>query len=220
MAAPSPGLRLHLGSHARAVPGWENLDSSPNVYLSRVPALQRALRGARILDEHQAATRFPRNVVHADVRKGLRYADASAAYVYSSHMIEHLARWQALELVRECRRVLRTGGVLRLATPDLEAWIREYLDGDTTSGPTPADSLMEKLATFRDSPGSAAQRFARRALGSSQHQWLYDARSLSHLLREGGFPDPVVREYREGDVPDLAELEHHADSLFVEARRP
>ena len=213
-------LRLHLGSHTRAVPGWENLDSSPNVYLSRVPALQRALHRARILDDRQAATRFPRAVVHADVRKGLPYADASAEYVYSSHMIEHLARWQALDLVRECRRVLRPGGVLRLATPDLEAWVREYLAGDTSSGPTPADSFMEKLATFRDAPGSGAQRFVRRAVGSSQHQWLYDAVSLSYLLREGGFPDPVVRRFRDGDVPDLEQLEDHEDSLFVEARRP
>ena len=218
--AATTGLRLHLGSHTRAVRGWENLDSSPNVYLSRVPALQRALHRARIVDERQAAARFPREVVHADVRKGLPYPDASAAYVYSSHMIEHLARWQALELVRECRRVLHRGGVLRLATPDLAAWAREYLDGDTTAGPTPADSFMEKLATFRDAPGSTAQRFVRRVAGSSQHQWLYDAESLSYLLREGGFPDPELRRFREGDVPDLDQLEDHADSLFVEARRP
>ena len=220
MAAPPHGLRLHLGSHTRAVAGWENIDSSPNVYLSRIPALQRALHRARIIDERQAATRFPREVVRSDVRKGLPYPDASAAYVYSSHMIEHLARWQALELLRECRRVLRPGGVLRLATPDLAAWVREYLDGDTTSGPTAADSFMEKLATFRDTPGTRAQRFVRRAFGSSQHQWLYDEDSLAYLLREAGFPDPVVRGYRDGDVPDLAQLENHEDSLFVEARRP
>lgn len=220
MAARTGELRLHLGSHTRAVPGWENLDSSPNVYLSRIPALQRTLHRARIIDERQAATTFPRDVMRSDVRKGLGYGDASAEYVYSSHMIEHMARWQALELVRECRRVLRPGGVLRLATPDLAAWVREYLDGDTSAGPTAADSFMEKLATFRDAPGPRAQRFVRRAFGSSQHQWLYDADSLSHLLREGGFPEPVVRAFRVGDVPDLAELEDHEDSLFVEARRP
>src|SRR5438128_2178234 len=62
---------------------------------------------------------FPAGIVRTDVRRGLPYPDGAAGYVYSSHMIEHMARWQGLALVRECARVLAPGGILRLATPDL-----------------------------------------------------------------------------------------------------
>lgn len=220
MADERTDLRLHLGCHQNVVPGWENIDKSPNVYLSRVPRLRRALVGARILNEAQDSFVFPRGVIRADVLDGLPYPDGSAQYVYSSHMIEHVSRWQALELVRECFRVLRTGGVLRIATPDLAQWVREYLDGDSRAGPTPADAFMRKLGTYSDEPGSRAQRFIRRVVSASSHQWLYDIDSLTYLLREGGFDEPVVRPFREGEVPDLDKLENHPDSIFVEARRP
>ena len=41
-------------------------------------------------------------------------------------MIEHLAVRDALALLRECRRVLRPGGVLRIVVPDGEIYLAEY----------------------------------------------------------------------------------------------
>jgi predicted SAM-dependent methyltransferase len=63
-----------------------------------------------------------------DVARGLPFGDAQVQACYASHVLEHLSRPQAKALLSECRRVLRPGGVLRLAVPDLEAIAREYLD--------------------------------------------------------------------------------------------
>ncbi|HUP32569.1 MAG TPA: methyltransferase domain-containing protein [Gaiellaceae bacterium] len=223
MAASTSGrsepLRLHVGCGSTVVPGWVNLDKSPNVYLSRIPLLRGALARARVLTPEQASAVFPRGIVRADVRKGLPYGDGSVAYVYSSHLIEHLARWQAASFVRECRRVLAPGGVLRIATPDLADIVRGYTSGERGDSPTPADRLMDQLLTFQEHPGSRAQRLIRR-IATAPHQWLYDAESLAALLEEGGFVEARTRAYREGELPDLDLLEQRSDSLIVEARRP
>lgn len=212
-------LRLHLGCGSDVVPGWENLDKSWNVHLARMPRLRRALARARVLTEEQASARFPRGIVRADLRKGLEYRDATAAYVYSSHLIEHMSRWQALRLLRECHRVLFPGGVIRLATPDLALAVAEYTAGEAPYGPTPADSFMQQLETYRDVEGSKAQRLIRK-LVFAPHQWLYDRESLALLLTEAGFERPIDCEYCEGCLPDLEQLERRPGSLFMEAVRP
>jgi SAM-dependent methyltransferase len=60
--------------------------------------------------------------------------------VYQSNVLEHIRRSEALPFVRECYRVLKNGGIIRIATPDLEQICRLYLkklaealDGDETS---------------------------------------------------------------------------------------
>jgi hypothetical protein len=63
------------------------------------------------------------------------------------------------------------------------------------------------------------QRTVRRLI-TAPHQWLYDEQSLAYLLMEAGFSQPEVRNYRAGAMPDLEQLEHRPDSLFIEALKP
>ena len=62
-----------------------------------------------------------------DADDGLPFEDGSVDGCYASHLLEHLSREGARRLLLECRRILRSGGVLRLAVPDLEMIAREYL---------------------------------------------------------------------------------------------
>src|SRR3954452_22706007 len=136
--ARTEALRLHVGCGSTVVAGWQNLDMSWGVLLARAPRLKAALRRVGVLTQAQADALFPEGIKRVDVRRGLPFDDGSAAFIYSSHMIEHMSRWQAVAFVRECRRVLAVDGVLRLATPDLARWIREYERGEAPYGPTPA----------------------------------------------------------------------------------
>jgi predicted SAM-dependent methyltransferase len=209
-------VRLHLGCGSTVVGGWVNIDKSPS---ARVPAPVRALlRRVGVLNAAQAKAVFPEGIVHADVRRGLAYADGTVSFVYSSHMIEHMARWQALALLRECHRVLKPGGVARIVTPDLALLVAEYQRGEAPCGPTPADSLFEQLLTFRESTAGPVQRVMLRLL-AQPHQWLYDGESLTTLFREAGFGEPRVTGYRESALPEIDVLEDRDGSLFVEAVR-
>jgi predicted SAM-dependent methyltransferase len=216
-AAARSGLKLHLGCGSTVVPGWENLDKSPSIVLARIPGLRRVLATARVLTDAQAQAVFPPGIVRADVRRGLQYADGSARYVYSSHMIEHMARWEGLALVRECARVLEPRGVLRLATPDLALLVDGYERARGEHGA--ADTFMSGLGTFAERPGSRIATVLQR-LFTAPHQWLYDEESLAHLLLEAGFTDVRGRGFQESELPDIELLEDREGSLFIEAQRP
>lgn len=63
-----------------------------------------------------------------DVRQGIPFADNSLDVVYHSHILEHLDPADGQQLIRECHRVLKPGGILRIAVPDLEKIAALYLE--------------------------------------------------------------------------------------------
>jgi predicted SAM-dependent methyltransferase len=62
-----------------------------------------------------------------DVRESLPFPDDTFDVVYHSHLLEHLPKEQALPFCRECYRVLRNGGIVRVVVPDLERIAKLYL---------------------------------------------------------------------------------------------
>jgi predicted SAM-dependent methyltransferase len=215
-------IKLNVGCGKTVPDGWVNIDKSPSVLLSNLPRIRSALRRVGVLTPEQAAG-IPAGVIHANVTKRIPLQDAGADYVYSSHMIEHLSRWECLRFAQECKRVLRTGGVLRLATPDLQLMAREYLSRSSPfngSARTPADAFCMEYRAYSNSQLKPVKNAIRKLVGADYHQWLYDHESLSALLRDAGFIDITLCSYRQGTVPDLEAVEHRERSLFVEARRP
>lgn len=63
-----------------------------------------------------------------DLRKGVPYPDAAFDVVYHSHLLEHFSKQSAPTFLRECHRVLKPGGTLRVAVPDLERIAQGYLE--------------------------------------------------------------------------------------------
>ena len=49
--------------------------------------------------------------------------DNSVDLIYACHLLEHFGRWEMHEVLQEWYRVLKTGGLLRLAVPDFSALI-------------------------------------------------------------------------------------------------
>lgn len=90
---------LNIGCGARFHPDWVNVDLAPI---------------------HSA-------VAKCDIRCGLPYPSSTFDAVYHSHVLEHLECDRALPFLSECHRVLKNGGVIRVAVPDLETIVREYL---------------------------------------------------------------------------------------------
>jgi predicted SAM-dependent methyltransferase len=213
-------VRVNVGSGGDALPGWINVDKSPGLLLARLPTLRRLLAAGGVLSDRQRLG-FSTSVVYGNAAKHLAFADRSVDFVYSSHMIEHLSRVQGLTFLQEARRILKPGGTVRLATPDLAKLIAEYREGSARGGrDTAADGFMANAHFLHDTSEGAIRRFVSRNLSGHWHQWLYDDDSLCALLAEAGFRNPRVCEFAIGAVPGLDLVENRPESLFVEATAP
>jgi SAM-dependent methyltransferase len=177
-----PVLRLNLGCGPNVVPGWINMDVRP------VPG---ALQG--------------------DLRSGLPLADASMDCIAAIHLIQDLPYPEIAPALAEMRRVLRPGGALRLAVPDLDRAIRAYLARDPAYWYVPdehARSVGAKLVTQIVWYGSVR----------TPCTWDF----LREWLLGAGYRD--VRRCGFGEThsahPELARLDNRErETLFVEAVR-
>jgi SAM-dependent methyltransferase len=73
------------------------------------------------------------DIVNADVvcdlrTEGLPFADNSIDAFHSSHLIEHIA--DPTQLFNEVYRCLKSGGVFRISTPDMNLLVSKYKQGD------------------------------------------------------------------------------------------
>ena len=93
------GINLACGGKLCREPGWINADHNPSA----------------------------KDVVKVDLLGQLPFPDQSFDVVYHSQFIEHLPADKALAFMRECFRILKPKGVLRVVTPDLQDQATEYL---------------------------------------------------------------------------------------------
>src|SRR2546425_4061710 len=120
-------IRVNVGCGPTPTPGWLNIDNSPSVWIGRHPALLAALEPSGLLsNERLRLARRAREagIVWGDARR-LPVADGSADVVYCSHLLEHLDRREVQGVLAEVSRVLRSGGVLRIARPEHSAYLGE-----------------------------------------------------------------------------------------------
>jgi predicted SAM-dependent methyltransferase len=113
-------------------------------------------------------------------------------------MIEHLSPSTAEQMLRECLRVLKVGGVCRVVAPSLR-WAISLFDEERP------EVMLE--AIFEHDHSNPKNR----------HQWMYTAASLSRLMKDMGFVDVRECAYQEGRLPDLKSLDNRPEnSIYVE----
>jgi len=176
--------RLHLGCGLNHIRGWLNIDGDAE----------------------------GRPDITMDLRHGIALPDDSVERIYSEHLFEHMPRPAGEALLRECFRVLRPGGIIRTAMPDLGWIVREYLGdvGDWRTKPW-ADHFGADTAC-------AVLNTALRAWG---HTYVYDAEDFTLRLHEAGFAAIVRCENGSSEHPDLHGLETREGSrLVIEAAKP
>jgi predicted SAM-dependent methyltransferase len=172
-------LRVNIGCGPNALAGWINLD---------------AARGERI------------DVVW-DLRRGMPFADGSCAAVFGEHVIEHVLESTGRALLSELHRVLRPGGVLRLATPDLVKLIAIYEDRSPEVDRETFADYLDEITGKRHERACQVLNDELRLWG---HQYVYDEEDLSAKLREAGFTRIERVEAGESTHAALRGLESHS----------
>jgi predicted SAM-dependent methyltransferase len=85
------------------------------------------------------------NILNHDLTKPLPFENESFDVVYSSHVLEHFEKVDAVKFLQEQYRVLRKGGHIRIVVPDLEKLANDYLHAlnDYIKNPS-----VQKLANY------------------------------------------------------------------------
>lgn len=183
VAGPDGPRRLDWGCGEHPSPGWlaADLKDAPGIHLS------------------------------GDIRDGLPLPDGCLDYVVSIHALPMISYPDLVPTLRELRRVLRDGGVLRLGLPDLDKNLAAYQRGDAAhflvpdeDEPTLSGKLIVQLMWY----GWSVTPFT--------SEW------IESLLWRAGFSAVHHCELgvsRSG-LPGICELDNRPEeSLFVEAVR-
>ncbi len=193
--------KLQLGAGPTSLPGWLCTDLTPS----------------------------SDDVVYLDVRKPFPFDDALFDYVFSEHLIEHLSWSDGGRMLLECRRVLKPGGIIRTATPDLAVLLSL---GEPAGAPLSRKYVRWITDTFMAGVDVYKPQFViNNAFRDWGHQFLYDGDILELALRRAGFENVTRCRYGESTHEHLRGIESHGvnagseemavfETLVYEATRP
>jgi predicted SAM-dependent methyltransferase len=152
-------------------------------------------------------------IIAHDLRQALPFADQTFDAVYHSHVLEHLPKNDAPRFMRECFRVLRPGGFVRVVVPDLEAIARLYLQnldlamaGDKAAKARHEWMLIElldqmvrehsggEMAEYWRKDPMPAEEFVFSRVGREARDWIARSRANPAPVKDGGNRTQTTKE--------------------------
>jgi len=181
------GLVLNLGCGSQIGDGWVNVDYALGARLAKLPLFGPINQRLEIFKFD-----WDDRIYLHDLTKPFPWATGSADAVYSSHTLEHLSREDGRRFLRECHRVLRPGGRIRIVVPDLREAVEAYL-----AGRVQADDFVESLGVlYIPSPNPIKRKLA--PFVQFPHKCMYDTPRLVAVMREIGFDAEPRRPFDSG----------------------
>jgi predicted SAM-dependent methyltransferase len=188
--------KLHIGGGPRCLDGWLNTDIALAAGVVRMDAIQP----------------FP-------------FADAVFDYVFTEHMIEHVAFDGAMLMLRECYRVLKAGGTIRVTTPNLASIVGLYC---RTLSQEQQNYLSWFCNTFLFDYAATPANAINAMFRMWGHQFIYDEETLADALLKAGFGEISRHSLMQSAHQELRNLENverypegllEFESLALEAQK-
>ena len=192
---------LHLGCGARNFSDWLNVDlfQSFKAYLFSDP-----------------------KIIPMDLRKKLPLPSDSFDFIYSEHVHEHLSYEDGLNLLRECNRVLKPGGVLRISVPNLDLFINlivnplEISDDDKVF----FNKACEVMGVDDRKEPKIGVSLLNKVIGDKGYKYNYNFSALSQQLKDAGFSliikeNPGKSEYKELNNLESNYYNRYTDELLL-----
>lgn len=155
----------------------------------------------------------------ADLRFPLKVASNHVDGIFTEHTLEHLTYRHVAALLRECHRILKPGGCIRVVLPDVGEMARRYAAHDAAWFEQWAHHMLgtrnRALATPMEAISFVTQEYG--------HVSCWDHDTVAHYLAQAGFVDVARCTWRQGRDPrmlrDNAEPDRTLFSLYMEARK-
>lgn len=141
-----------------------------------------------------------------DLRDGIPFPDNSISSIYSSHLFEHIPYGGILELLNECKRVLKNGGTFSICVPNARPYIEGYVNKDFTFWKSIPQ--FYKPALTHDTPIDMVNYIA---YMYDEHKYLFDEENIVAILKSSGFKNVTLREFD----PEIDTKERDFESLYA-----
>jgi predicted SAM-dependent methyltransferase len=183
----NPIRKLHLGCGPNELTDWLNTDLRP----------------------------VSPSVIFIDIMEPLPLPDESFDYIYSEHLIEHISFKSGLAHLKECFRVLKHGGTIRISTPDIQFLLDYY---KTVAMSEVQMKYLKRvvenaLVDMKFCYPTTLMNFFMHGWG---HEFIYDEEVLNAALKFAGFHDVRRFSINESEKHDLIGLERHGSSITEE----
>jgi predicted SAM-dependent methyltransferase len=171
--------KLHLGASNKSLPGWLNSDLFPT----------------------------DGDMVYLDVTRRFPINDNTFDYVMAEHMIEHVPYDDAVMMLQECHRVLKPGGRIRIATPDLEVLIGLHSPEKTESQEQYIEWVVNECKL--DAANGNDVFVINNNFRAWGHCFLYDRETLKSTMTTAGFVNVTFYKPGISGDPNLEGVESH-----------
>ena len=148
--------KLHIGCGGNVLKNWLNTDYFPET----------------------------RDVIHLDATQRYPFSDNTFDYIFSEHMIEHVPYVSGQRMLRECWRVLKVGGRIRISTPDLSFLIALY--GSDKSA-LQSEYIKWAAGMCGDRTPAEDAFVINEFVRAWGHAFIYDEKTLRKSLERAGF---------------------------------
>lgn len=133
-------------------------------------------------------------------------------YIFSEHGFEHFKIEDLNLILKECFRVLKKGGTMRISTPDLRKLIDFYLK-DTSDNREYLHLQTDKWLPFSKEHGIESKALVlNNFFRNWGHEVIYDEETFCELLSLAGFTNIVRVPVGKSANPSLNEIELHENS--------
>ena len=232
-------LKLNLGCGRVTHADYVNIDFNFFLKVSKIPLIGFFLKSLGVFYTHSE------NVLVHDLRQGIPFESDSADVIYHSHLLEHLDYKDVDTFLGEIFRVLKVGGIHRIAIPNLEYFIHQIqFDIDNYNkyksyigSASNIHNLLEQ--SVRKTPARitqlrpSIQRIAVLVFGDAQsrgetHQMMYSKPAIHEMLEKNGFSDinfcsaenSQILEWPQVNLDiNLSGSELHPGSIYVECTK-
>jgi len=182
LASRKGPIKLNIGSGTDYKRGWINIDNNSDDNIEKLD-------------------------LNWDLRYPLPFPDNSVDFIFNEHFVEHLTVEEARAILADLKRVLKAGGVLRIAMPDLAMVVDQYMNVDLADDPVIKRFKMDFIQTKAERINMSFRWWG--------HKWLYDWEELDRRLRESGFVNTRQGQHGKSRYKELCKLETRDESVLI-----
>ena len=164
-----------------------------------------------------------RGWLNGDILNGNIYLNAtdkfpiessSFDYIFAEQFIEHLDFESGKKCLKECFRVLKPNGIVRMATPDLKGLLSIY---NNTNSIVNSKEVLSRHRKNHNQDCLNLCHFLNDNFRFWGHSFIYDVETLETLLLDIGFQNINHVRFGVSNFPELNGLEIHADAEWMKS---